>query len=29
VLRKERFYRGRYHDTIVMGILDDEYRALA
>jgi RimJ/RimL family protein N-acetyltransferase len=27
-LRKERFYRGRYHDTIVMGILDDEYRAL-
>ena len=28
VLRQDRFYRGRYHDTIVMSILDDEYRAL-
>jgi RimJ/RimL family protein N-acetyltransferase len=28
VLRKERFHRGRYYDTIVMGILEDEYRAL-
>jgi len=27
-LREDRFYRGRYHDTIVMGILDSEYRAL-
>ena len=23
VLRKERFYRGRYYDTIVMGILEE------
>jgi RimJ/RimL family protein N-acetyltransferase len=29
VLRKERFFRGCYYDTLVMGILDDEYRALA
>ncbi len=28
VLRKERFYRGSYYDTVVMGILADEYRAL-
>jgi RimJ/RimL family protein N-acetyltransferase len=28
VLRKERFLRGRYYDTIVMGILEDEFRAL-
>jgi len=28
VLRKERFHRGRYYDTIVMGILEDEFRAL-
>jgi len=28
VLRSERFYRGRYHDTIVMGILESEYRVL-
>jgi RimJ/RimL family protein N-acetyltransferase len=28
VLREDRFYRGRYHDTIVMGILEGEYRAL-
>lgn len=28
VLRKERFLRGRYYDTIVMGILEDEYRAM-
>ena len=28
VLRKDRFYRGRYHDTIVMGILENEYRAI-
>ena len=27
VLREDRFYRGRYHDTIVMGILESEYRA--
>ena len=29
VLRQDRFYRGRYHDTIVMSILADEYRALS
>ena len=29
VLRSERFYRGRYHDTIVMGILESEYRAIS
>jgi len=29
VLRHDRFYRGRYHDTIVMSILADEYRALS
>ena len=28
VLRKARFFRGRYYDTFVMGILDDEYRSL-
>ena len=28
LLRQDRFYRGRYHDTIVMSILADEYRAL-
>lgn len=28
VLRKERFYRGSYYDTVVMGMLDDEFRAL-
>ncbi len=28
VLRKERFYRGSYYDTVVMGILEDEFRAL-
>ena len=28
VLRSDRFYRGSYHDTIVMGILESEYRAL-
>ena len=29
VLRQDRFYRGRYHDSIVMSILADEYRALS
>ena len=29
VLREEHFARGKYHDTIVMGILESEYRALA
>ena len=29
VFRKERFHRGRYYDTFVMSILDDEYRAPA
>ena len=28
VLREDRFYRGRYCDTHVMGILESEYRAL-
>ncbi|HEY6417466.1 MAG TPA: GNAT family protein [Candidatus Binataceae bacterium] len=28
VMREDRFHRGRYHDTIVMGILAEEYRAL-
>ena len=28
VLRQEHFARGKYHDTIVMGILESEYRAL-
>ncbi len=28
VLRMERFYRGRYHDTLVMGILESEFRTL-
>ncbi len=28
VLRQEHFKRGRYHDTIVMGILESEYRAI-
>jgi RimJ/RimL family protein N-acetyltransferase len=28
VLRKERFHKGAYYDTIVMGILVDEYRAM-
>jgi RimJ/RimL family protein N-acetyltransferase len=28
VLRKDRFLGGRYYDTIVMGILADEFRAL-
>ncbi len=26
-LREDRFYRGRHYDTIVMGILESEYRA--
>jgi RimJ/RimL family protein N-acetyltransferase len=29
VLRQDHFARDRYHDTIVMGILDSEYRALS
>ena len=29
VLRQEHFTRGAYHDTIVMGILESEYRAIA
>ncbi len=29
MLRDGKFSRGRYHDTIVMGILESEYRALA
>jgi RimJ/RimL family protein N-acetyltransferase len=29
VLREEHFARGGYHDTIVMAILESEYRALA
>jgi RimJ/RimL family protein N-acetyltransferase len=29
VLREEHFARGGYHDTIVMGMLESEYRALA
>ena len=28
MLRQDHFTRGRYHDTIVMGILESEYRAL-
>ena len=28
ILRQEHFTRGQYHDTVVMGILDSEYRAL-
>ena len=28
VLRDGKFIRGRYHDTIVMGILESEYRAI-
>ena len=28
VLREHRSFRGEYHDTIVMGVLEDEYRAL-
>ena len=28
VLREDHFARGKYHDTIVMGILDSEYRAV-
>ena len=28
VLRQEHFARGKYHDSIVMGILESEYRAL-
>lgn len=28
VLREDRFARGKYHDTIVMGILESEYRTL-
>jgi len=28
ILRQEHFAQGKYHDTIVMGILEDEYRAL-
>lgn len=27
VLREQRFYDGKYHDTIVMGILESDYRA--
>jgi RimJ/RimL family protein N-acetyltransferase len=27
VMRQQRFVRGEYHDTIVMGILESEYRA--
>jgi RimJ/RimL family protein N-acetyltransferase len=29
VLRQDHFKQGRYHDTIVMGILEHEYRAKA
>ena len=29
VLREQRFFGRKYHDTIVMGILEAEYRALA
>jgi RimJ/RimL family protein N-acetyltransferase len=29
VLRQEHFARGKYHDTIVMGILESEYRPIA
>jgi RimJ/RimL family protein N-acetyltransferase len=28
VLREDHFARGKYHDTIVMGILESEYRSL-
>jgi RimJ/RimL family protein N-acetyltransferase len=28
VLREQRFFGRKYHDTIVMGILEAEYRAL-
>ncbi len=28
VLRKEHFSEGQFHDTIVMGILESEYREL-
>ncbi|MGO9603822.1 MAG: GNAT family N-acetyltransferase [Candidatus Binataceae bacterium] len=28
VLREQRLFKGKYHDTIVMGILESEYRAL-
>jgi RimJ/RimL family protein N-acetyltransferase len=28
LLRQEHFARGQYHDTVVMGILDSEYRAI-
>ena len=28
VLREHHFARGKYRDTIVMGILESEYRAL-
>ena len=28
ILREHRQFRGRFHDTIVMGILESEYRAL-
>jgi RimJ/RimL family protein N-acetyltransferase len=28
VLREDRFYRGGYRDTIVMGILESEFRAI-
>lgn len=29
VLREQRFYGGKHHDIVVMGILEDEYRAIA
>lgn len=28
VLRDDRFHRGRFHDTLLMAILEDEYRTL-
>jgi RimJ/RimL family protein N-acetyltransferase len=28
VLREDHFARGKYHDTILMAILESEYRAL-
>jgi RimJ/RimL family protein N-acetyltransferase len=29
VLREQRFWGGKYHDVLVMGLLESEYRALA
>ncbi|HEY6395613.1 MAG TPA: GNAT family protein [Candidatus Binataceae bacterium] len=28
VLRDGKFLKGKYHDTIIMGIVEDEYRAM-